>query len=684
MNPLKNKVQQIILLFGLMIFPLSAHAQDRKTINLNEGWSIYPAWNVAKSVEKTKVTLPHTWNVDDVFGKVNYSRESMFYKRELSIDQAFAGKRLFLYFEGVNSVASVYLNGNLVGEHVGGYTAFCYEITKYVVPGKVADLSVLVSNSYRTDVLPLSGDFNVYGGIHRPVHLIVTDKDCISPLDYASSGVYIKPLTVSKESAKFEIVTKLSVEATGKKLQLHTSIFDADNKLLTQLTSDISSKESRELVQKFSIDKPILWNGKQNPYCYQVKVELLADNSVIDEVIQKTGFRYFKVDSENGFYLNGKYLDLYGFGRHEDVAGKGSALIVADYDRDMDLILESGATAMRLTHYPHGKHMYELSDKNGIVLSTEIPFVGPGGYTGPSYAQSEQLERNVKTMLVEMIRQNYNHPSIFFWGIENELKLDFDNPVPFVKQLSKLANEEDASRLTTCASFGVQEDFIGSTNVMGWNEYFGWYGGMPSDMGPFLDKMKLKAKSTPICITEYGAGGSVSTHQWPVQKPIPGGTFHPEEWQTIFHEGNWKELSTRKFVWAKFIWNFADFGSSIRNEGDKQGINDKGLITYDRSIKKDAFYFYKANWNPQPMLYISSRRYINRTNAVTDLKVFTNAPTAELFINGKSVGSMKADNQRTIVWKNVTLNSDDNKIEVKAKSGNVLLTDTCLWTLSQH
>jgi len=681
MNPLKNKVQQIILVFGLMIFHLSVHAQARKTINLNEKWSFYPAWNVVKNVEKKKITLPHTWNVDDVFGKVNYSRESMFYKRELSIDPAFAGKRLFLYFEGVNSVAGVYVNGNLVGEHVGGYTAFCYEITKYVVPGKVADLSVLVSNSYRTDVLPLSGDFNIYGGIHRPVHLIVTDKNCISPLDYASSGVYIKPLTVSNENAKFEIVTKLSVEATDKKLQLQTSIFDADNKLLTQQTSDISSNDSRELIQKFSIDKPILWNGKQNPYCYQVKVELLADNKVIDEVMEKTGFRYFKVDPENGFFLNGKYLDLYGFGRHEDVALKGSALIASDYDRDMDLVLESGATAMRLTHYPHGKRMYDLSDKNGIVLSTEIPFVGPGGYTGPGYVKSEQLEQNVRTMLVEMIRQNYNHPSVFFWGIQNELKLDFDNPVPFVKQLSKLANEEDASRLTTCASFGVQEDFIGSTDVMGWNEYFGWYGGMPEDIGPFLDQMKLKAKSVPICITEYGAGGSVSTHQWPVQKPNPGGTFPPDEWQTVYHEGNWKELVARKFVWSKFIWNFADFGSSIRNEGDKNGVNDKGLITYDRSIKKDAFYFYKANWNPQPMLYISSRRFIKRTNTVTDVKVFTNASTAELFINGKSVGSMKTDEQRTIVWKNVTLNSGENKIEVKAKFGKVQLTDTCVWEL---
>jgi len=682
---MKTKASHLLAVTILASVFQTSFAQifNRKDIDLNTKWTIYPAYNVNNAVNKSEVTLPHTWNSNDFNDKINYSREAMIYERKLMIEKEWEYKRVFLFFEGVNSVANVFINGRLLGEHIGGYTAFCYEITSYVTPGEEASLVVLASNSYRTDVPPLNGDFNIYGGIHRPVHLIITNKNCISPLDYGTSGVYVKPETVSYKEAKFSVQSILSLKKIDSKEEIRTTIFDASNKLVAQNIKPISSNEITTITQEFNIANPHLWNGKQNPYCYQVKVELLENGKVVDQVDEKTGFRFFKVDAENGFFLNGKYLDLYGFGRHEDIEEKGSALTNEDYFHDMFLILESGATAMRLTHYPHGKRMYELSDENGIVLWTEIPLVGPGGYTGPGYVNSPLLNQNIKQMLIEMIRQHINHPSVFFWGLFNELKLDFDNPVPFTQELNALAKEEDPSRLTTCASFGKQLDFNGVTDLIGWNEYLGWYVGKPEDLGRMMDELKEKAKGQPVCVSEYGAGGSITTHQFPVKKSKPTGKFHSEEWQTECHEGNWKELASRKYIWGKFIWNFADFGSSIRNEGDKQGINDKGLITYDHRVKKDAFYFYKANWNPEPMIYITSKRFTKRSELATDIKVFSNQKNIELFINGKKMDTKQPDSFKTVVWPGVQLQKGKNIIEVKTKEKGVNLTDTCVWSVDK-
>lgn len=680
---MKMKIFQLIAFIFLAMIVQKSFAQtsNRNSIDLNTEWTVHPAFNVNTVVTKEKITLPHTWNKNDFNDKINYSREAMKYERKLMIQKEWENKRLFLVFEGVNSVANVSVNGKMLGEHIGGYTAFCYEITSYVSLGKEASLEVIASNSYRQDVLPLIGDFNVYGGIHRPVHLLVTDVNCISPLDYGSSGVYVKPETVSNKEAKFSVQTMLSLKKTDASQQVKTTILDANNKVVAQEIKSISANETASITQNFKIANPKLWEGKQNPYCYKVKVELLDNGNVVDQVDEKTGFRFFNVDGQNGFFLNGKYLDLYGFGRHEDIEGKGSALTAEDYQNDMALILESGATAMRLTHYPHGKKMYELSDEKGIVLWTEIPLVGPGGYIGAGFVNNPLLKHNAKQMVIEMIRQHSNHPSVFFWGLQNEISTDFDDPVPFVKELNSIAKQEDPSRLTTCASFGKQEDFNGVTDLIGWNEYYGWYVGKPEDLGKAMDKLKEGAKNQPVCVSEYGAGGSISTHQFPVKKAKPNGKFHPEEWQTVCHEGNWKELAPRKYLWGKFIWNFADFGSSIRNEGDKQGINDKGLITYDHKTKKDAFYYYKANWNPEPILYLTSKRFTKRAELITDIKVFSNQKEVELFINGKKIGVKQPDSFKTIVWEGIKLESGDNKIEVKSKDKGIKLTDSCIWNV---
>lgn len=663
----------------------------RSIVSLNQGWEYRPMSTVKKNAPFTPVTIPHTWNVNFTEGTISYDRAMMVYRRSLSVTEEMKGKRLFLYFEGVNSASQVFVNHRTVGEHLGGYTAFCFEITDYVKPGENA-LEVWASNAYRTDVLPLHGDFNVYGGIHRPCHLIVTEQNCISPLFYASPGVFIHQQKVSKEKADVLVETMLSLKehsslAEGKaNLTLKTIVTDADNKIITTNETKVTDSTVKQPIQ---IVNPILWNGKKNPYLYRFTVELYDGTRLIDRMEQRTGFRFMLVDADKGFFLNGEYLDIYGFCRHEDVAGKGSALLPDDYKQDMELIKESGATAMRLAHYPHAEPMYDLSDENGIVLWTEIPMCGPGGQDYTGYVSTEGFKQNARLAVKELVYQKYNHPSICFWGICNEILVSdggrfvgYDDPVPFMKELNTLFKSIDTSRYTALATCVDQTYYLGCSDLIAWNKYFGWYNDAAPSAAKFFDTARQTANGQPVGVSEYGAGASIDHHQWPSeQEDRSDSRFHPEEAQSFCHEGNWEAFSERPFLWGKFIWVFADFQSYMRKEGDKDGINDKGLLTYDRRTKKDAFFFYKANWNPEPMLYITSRRYTKRTSPLTDIKVYSNLKEVTLYVNDKKVGKMKPDSLHRIVWKDIKLDAGSNAIRIEGKSGKQSLTDSCEWTL---
>jgi len=657
---------------------LSAN-DSRKVVNFNSDWKFHFAYDIRKQPEKINVTLPHTWNADDVLkGKANYAREAGIYEKSFFVNPSWKNKRLFLYFEGANSVASVLINGHFITEHKGGYTAFCIEITDRVKLGEANNIEVQVSNTSRTDVLPLCGDFNVYGGIHRPVSLLVTSKDCISPLDYASSGVYLTPKVLSDQAATVGIITKLSVNNIAG-LKVKADILDAGKNIVSSATDNIANNKQCE--QTVNLKQPHLWNGKADPYLYTVNISLIRNGQVIDQVTQPLGFRTYHIDANKGFILNDKYLDLHGVGFHEDVEGKASAVDSTDLNKDMELIKEIGATAIRLTHYPHGKYFYDLCDRNGLVVWSEIPFVGPGGYTGAGYLKSPALENQVRQVLTEMIRQNYNHPAICFWGLFNELKLDHDDPVPFLKQLNELAKKEDPNRLTTAATFLDGSQFNEVSDVIAWNKYYGWYDGEFKQIGSWADKTHHDYPQKPFAVSEYGAGGSPFKHAENDDKPDADGKFHPEEWQTRYHEVNWQELSKRPFIWGKFVWVLADFGSSIRTEGDADGINDKGLVTYNMAVKKDAFYFYKANWNKEPMLYITDRRNTVRHKQATAVKVYSTAPNVKLMVNGVVVNGAKANDFHTTVWDKVTLQKGKNKIEVSSVIDGKLLQDSCEWTL---
>lgn len=670
-----------LFLLGGVLVSLVAKADDnpRTFILLDKGWGYRPVSDTGLKSSMKQVTVPHTWNANYIPGTRSYNREMMVYRRDLEITPDMKDKRLFLYFEGVNSSATVLVNNKSVGSHKGGYTAFCMEVTDYAKQG-TNKLEVWVTNAYNPEILPISGDFNIYGGIHRPCHLLVTEQDCISPLFYASPGVFIHQDKVSEKQAQITVETMLSLSGKKQGLKVRTTIEDAKGNIISQ---NIEQNVTNENVkQPFVIDHPVLWNAKQNPHLYKVIVELLDAGKVIDRVEQRTGLRYFSVDADKGFFLNGKYLDLYGFCLHEEVEDKGSALSAEDHERDMELVKESGATSLRLVHYPHSESIYHLSDENGIVLWTEIPMVGPGGYDFCGFINTDGLKEHARQVLKELVYQKYNHPSICFWGIFNEIRTNYDNAEPFARELHELYKEIDPSRLTTLASCDDPKFYQNCSDLMAWNKYIGWYGSRnaPETAGNFFDKAKAASNGKPVAISEYGGGANVEHHFSMKENDVkPSGQFHPEEGQTYIHEGNWSAFAQRPYMWAKYIWVFADFQSSIRNEGGKPGINDKGLVTYDRKIKKDAFYFYKANWSTEPMIYITSRRFTERPEANVQVKVYSNLRENTLYVNGKKIGKQKSDSLHRVVWQNVTLSKGENRIRVEGKSKAGVIEDTCVW-----
>lgn len=676
----------ITFLFLAFASIASLSGNTRKDILLDTGWVYRPISDPKWDVKDTPVTLPHTWNSNYIKGTTTYNREMMVYQRTLHISPEMKDKRLFLYFEGVNSVADVFINRRTVGQHKGGYTAFCLEITDAVKDGD-NELQVWVSNAFRTDVLPISGDFNVYGGIHRPCHLIVTEQNCISPLFYASPGVFVHQNQITDKEAFITVETKLSLKDSPKGMKVKTFIEDAEGKNVVMAETSVMTQCVK---QSMKIAHPRLWNGKKDPYLYKIVSCLYSNEKLIDKVIQYTGFRYFTVDPEKGFFLNGKPYELYGFNRHEDVEGKGSALTQADYECDMNIVRESGATVMRLAHYPHGEPIYNLCDQQGVILWSEIPLCGPGGYNFTGYLCNPDFEENARLVTKEMVYQKYNHPSICFWGIFNEILVDddtffksYDNPIKFIKELHALYKEIDSQRLTTFATCVDHSFYSGSSDLIAWNKYF--YGNdVKEKAASFIDQAKRTSEGQAIGISEYGAGASVKRHCDPkYEEDVKTNGGHSEELQAIIHEKYWHSINERPYLWTKMIWQLSDMQSSFRKEGDRHGINNKGLVTYNRDTKKDAFYFYKANWNPEPMLWLCSRRFTERTYAVTDIKAYCNMDKATLFVNGKKIATIKQDKYKRLIWKNVELREGQNQIKIIAQKGKLQLEDSCIWNLKQ-
>ncbi|HEY5653929.1 MAG TPA: glycoside hydrolase family 2 TIM barrel-domain containing protein [Pontiella sp.] len=669
----------IAILLTLSFQALSGYCREQLAVD--QSWRFYKG-----SVENAhhsgfdvsgweSVTIPHTWNANLVKNQTDdtYYKGDGWYRTRLPITSEMIGKRLFLRFEGALTTADIFVNGEKVGRHEGGYTAFCYEITSFVKEGPNT-LAVKVSNAYNDDVVPAAGNLYArFGGIYRPVSLLVTDAICITPLDYASSGVYIRQKNVSEQQAELDVTTKISSTKQDEEIQLVTSVFDANGALVATGSKivTVSTNETAAIVQHLTVDQPHLWDARRNPYLYKTVVQLVQDGEVIDEVIQPLGLRYFHVDVDKGFFLNGKPYDLYGVCRHQEWEYEGSALTDEHHRSDIADIMELGAHAVRLAHYPQAETMYSLCNSNGLVVWAEIPVTPPYKAKNPKYVA------NAKQQLVEMIRQNYNHPSIFFWGLYNEINISTEH----VADMHNLAKAEDPDRLTTAASnkkWNMLERFK-TTDIMAWNIYPIWY-----DKRDATQVVQHIREMTPrdlcIGISEYGAGGCINQHDQNPEKPDPkAGRFYPEEYQNYFHEQVWPDLNSAPFLWCKFIWNMYDFAWPGVTRGERINMNNKGLVTYDRQTRKDSFYYYKANWSEEPVLYITSRRHVVRAHSVTAVKVYSNLKEAALSVNGQEQGIVQPDQYKVAKWDNIELQEGENTITVSGQHNGQIQTDSVVW-----
>jgi len=676
----------LFFLFTLLCFYGASFAQ-RQVISLNEQWKFKGASIWEQSVEKI-VDIPHTWNTDDAAQGYEYYRGEGNYSKKYFIDESFSDKRLFLKFEGVQTVADVSVNGKHLGQHRGGYSAFAFEITDAVNFGGDNLIEVKVDNSKTEDVLPLGGDFNIYGGIYRPVHLIVTNKVCITPLDFASPGVYVVQKNVAEQKAEIDVVTKVSNgSANVEDVDIEAIVTDHAGNIVKTGVANVSveSAFTKNGTISLTIENPHLWNALDDPYLYSVKVSVKSGGEVIDELMQPLGIRYYHTDAERGFFLNGKHMKIKGVSRHNDWAGVASALNEEHHRIDMELIKEMGANGIRLAHYQHAEYFYSLCDTAGMTVWAEIPFVGSDvvGYTN-----SEEFLANAKQQLQELIRQNYNHPSILFWGLYNEIGMKHDSLLTsIIQDLYEVAVQEDPTRPTVAASFinmRADDPLHKIPEMIAWNQYYGWYYGKPHKLGDFLDRMHEEEPEYKIGISEYGAGGSAFQHEEKIRRPFPFfHPWHPEEFQATVHEGNWKAIAERPFVWGSYVWNMFDFGSHFRREGDAIGMNDKGMVTYDRKIKKDVFYFYKANWSEKPVVHITNSRFAIREKDEIDVKVYSNLENVELFVNGESVGKRQGK-YATLVWKDVVLEKGNNVVKAVGRKNDKTHSSSVVWMYEKN
>ena len=593
----------------------------RNIVNFNHKWAfakgistvpteICPEWNW--------VNLPHSWNaIDGQDGGNDYYRGTCCYAKSFDKLDLPTAERYYLEINGANSSADAYLNGKHLAHHDGGYSTWRVDMTDCLERENM--LVILVDNAANDRVYPQVADFTFYGGIYRDVNIVCVSESHFDLDHFGGPGIKVTPVVEGKD-ANVEVEVFLHNAKMGQYLQY--TIMDAQGNVVHNIATD-------DTKINVTIENAHLWNGRKDPYLYTVEVNLVQDKEILDNVSARFGCRSFKIDPNKGFILNGEEYPLRGVSRHQDRWGLGNALLPEHHEEDIRYILEVGCTTIRLAHYQHDQYFYDLCDETGLVIWAEIPYISNHMPTG---------RENTISQMKELIVQNYNHPCIVVWGLSNEITMKGDSDPDLLENhriLNDLCHEMDATRPTTIAAVSpcpIDSPYIQIPDVVSYNHYFGWYGGDTSMNGPWFDNFRKKHPNIPIGISEYGC----EALNWHTSNPQQGD--YTEEYQAYYHEELIKQIDARPYLWATHVWNMFDFGADARNEGGENGQNHKGLMTFDRKYKKDSFFAYKAWLNPEPMVHLCGKRYVDRVEDVTKVTVYSNQPAVELFANGESLG----------------------------------------------
>lgn len=710
--------------------PASAMEQPspRTTLSLADGWrfKVDGALTGAEApgfpdADWQRVSVPHTWNRVGYYrtgsgteintaATVNKYQGVGWYRLDFAAPSLAGGKRAWLQFDAASRIAEVWLNGRRIGSHAGGFSRFRFDVTAVLRPGELNLLAVRVDNSApiagstTADVLPLTGDFMVRGGLYRAVSLIVTEGLHIDMLDHGGSGVYATTTAITPDMARIAVRTRLrneSRDAHGGTIALR--LVDADGAIAARASAPLRLAHGAmaEIAQDLVVPSPHLWQGTADPHLYCLIAEI-ADRRgrIVDRVEQPFGIRQVALDPDRGFLLNGRPLALHGVGLHQDDEAHDWAMTDADVAARVAIVRDMGANTIRLTHYQHGQAVHELADRQGLVLWDEIPLVTQWTQ-GEAMQATPALIDNARQQLAELMRQNFNHASVAFWGIANEVDFGPNRPDFFGKAPARVADPTDLLRLldaqvrhddpsrpsvlaACCRGDRAAPDVAGLAQAYAVNRYHGWYYGKPSDLGPYLDGLRGKSPALPLAVSEYGAGGALSVQtDDPLGGPVDmAGPRQPEAYQSWFHEQSWPQLRDRPWLYGTWLWNSFDFGSTVRAEGDSIDINTKGLVTYDGRTRKDSFYFYRANWSPEPTVHLTGRRYVDRAYGVVDVRAYSNAAQNALSLNGRDLGTRADCPDRICVWQGVTLDAGANVLVATGQFPAGPVRDRIEWQLA--
>lgn len=722
---------------------IPAAAGQRHTQPLMQGWhfTLDDALQDTQALQADtaaweRVALPHTWNALDAATTVQTTPASQPYRRgigwyQLRFDATLPrGGTQWLEFDAASITATVWLNGQRLGEHRGAFTAFRFDVTKLLRPqGNV----LLVKTDNRrplqvggpTTIIPLSGDFNMAGGLYRGVRLVATASPAHIALDdHGGPGVYARTLALGADgSARVEVLTRLRQHgSTTGRHTLRTQVLHADGRRAAPAVNSplaLAPGGQPELTQQLRLPQARLWQGLQDPYQYRVQVELLGpDGRVLDRVEQPLGVRVVAADPERGFLLNGQPLRLRGVNMHQDFQAMAWAITPQQTAQSLAILREMGANALRLAHYPHAQDTYAQADAQGWVVMAELPFVNSTAIAGYGPRGCEQaladpesngIADNARQQLMAMLRQLHNHPSIAFWSLANEVTTfacgqttERNNVTPMLRSLQVIARREDPLRITTLADQVTRRgdtllpdpiSIAGLADSYGVNRYFQWYyGTSETQLGEHLDDLRRTHPGLPIGLTEYGAGSAVSHHTdnprggRPCQRDLTGARRicpQPEGYAAYVHEHALAAIEARPWLFGSFIWNGFDFGSGIRHEGDIGATNTKGVVSFSRELRKDSYYLFQANWSQAPVIRVAGRRHVERAYPVADVVVYSNAERTTLLLDDREVQSLDAAQcpLRTCTFRNVRLPTGASMLTAMARHGQHWVTDAVHWRL---
>lgn len=599
--------------------------------NINTGWQftkdaipVQEGVSVLSQGNWEELDLPHTWNGEDgQDGGNDYYRGTCLYTKKMTRAEFGDAPVIYLEFEGANSSATLYVNGKEACHHDGGYSTWRVNVTDLL--SEENEVVVAVDNAANDHVYPQMADFTFYGGLYRSVNVIGVEETRFDLDYYGGPAIMVTPKVEGKD-ASVEVQVFVTEPKDGDALTY--TIWDGTKMVASKTVS------AEETKAEFVIEDVHLWNGKKDPHLYTAEVLLTRGKETLDARSTRFGCRSYSIDPEKGFILNGERYPLHGVSRHQDRPKKGNALDRKDHEEDIDLILEMGANTIRLAHYQHDQYFYDLCDEKGLVIWAEIPYISKHLPNG---------RENTISQMTELITQNYNHPCIVVWGLSNEITMGGAEDPDLLENhriLNELCHRMDPTRLTTMAVVSMcsmDAQYIKIPDVISYNHYYGWYGGTTDMNGEFFDSFHAKYPSIPIGMSEYGC----EALNWHTSNPMQGD--YTEEYQAYYHEELIKQLFTRDFIWATHVWNMFDFAADSRAEGGENGMNHKGLVTFDRKYKKDSFYAYKAWLSDDPFVHICGKRYVDRVEDVTKVTVYSNQPEVELFVNGESLGKQTSE-----------------------------------------